>query len=243
MAGGYRVTETDDFRITEDGDSRITEEFLDGFADLQGTSTLSVVPKLTTRASANLSSTGSTLLAGELTAFGRSALNGVGSTAVDGDLKASGAHAGVATGTVSSSGVRIQPGATSLSGTGSIASVAGFKFVGASDIQAEGIFSAAPHYIAQGLFGPFVEDPVRETEADDVRITEDGDTRIASNVSENSGVGSIVVSPTYIAFDSTVYCNVSSSWKVAIPYVKVDNEWVVPEKTYRHMNGGWKRIN
>ena len=175
--------------------------------------------------------------------FGRADFTGVGTTSVDGDLVAAGAHAGTATGTLSSLGVRIQPGATSLSGAGSIASVAGFKFVGASDIQAEGIFSAAPRYIAGGFFGPFEEDPVRETEAGDVRITEDGDTRIASNVTENTGIGSVVASPTYIAFSSVVYCEVSGTWKVAIPYVKVDEQWVVPEKTYRHMNGGWKRIN
>ena len=239
---GYRATEGGDLRILEDGDSRVTERFYDGFADLTAQGSLFVVSNATILASVSLSSTGSTLLVGEAILFGRTALNGQGTTSVDGDLVASGAHVGTATGTLSSSGVRIQPGATSLSGASSIVSAAGFKFAGASDIQAEGIFSATPKLVAYGLFDQDDQNVIRLLENGDVRITEEGDTRIVSGYQPNTAYGSIISQPSVVLFVSEPYAKYQSSWLRAVPYVKYENDWVVPEKAYKYLTGRWKRI-
>jgi hypothetical protein len=130
-----------------------------------------------------------------------------------------------------------------LVGQGSVSFVGIRRVSGLVDIQSEGIFSSTADLKFGGIFGPFDEDPIRATEAGDIRITENGDIRIASNVTQNSGVSYFVALPSYTAFNSTMYVNVSDEWKVSIPYVNVEGQWVIPEKTYKYMNGGWKRIN
>lgn len=239
---GYRVTEEGNLRTTESSDTRVTEGFIEGFADLSATGSISVVGLLKAPANASLVTQGSVLLVGEAVLFGRADFTGVGSATVDSDLKASGAYVGDATGTISSSGVRIQPGATSLSGEGSIASKAGFKFVGASDIQAEGIFSSTPKFTAQGLFGPFDVDVERITESGDVRVTEDGNVRIVDFYQPNAATGSLISEPSVVLFVSEPYAKYLSNWQRAVPYVKYEGEWVIPQKAYKHLSGRWKRI-
>ena len=239
---GYRVLESGDLRISESGDSRVTEGYIEGFAALTAQGSLSVVGVAKVTGNVSLTTQGSVLLVGEAVLFGRADFTGVGTTSVDGDLVAAGAHVGTATGTISSSGVRIQPGATSLSGEGSIASKAGFKFVGASDIQAEGIFSVTPHYIAEGIFGPFDTDVERITESGDVRITEDGNVRIVDFYQPNAATGSLLSEPSVVLFVSELYAKYLSNWRRAVPYVKYEDEWIIPEKAYKHLSGGWKRI-
>jgi hypothetical protein len=130
-----------------------------------------------------------------------------------------------------------------LVGQGSVSFVGIRKARGFSDIQAEGIFSSTADLKFGGIFRPFDEDPTRMTETGDIRIAENGDIRIASNVTQNSGVSSLVALPLYTAFDSTVYVKVLGEWKVSIPYANVGNEWVIPEKAYQRISGRWKRIS
>lgn len=91
----------------------------------------------------------------------------------------------------------------------------------------------------EAVFIPFP----RETEAGDIRITESGDSRVTESSSENTAVGSIVAVGNKIPFNSELYVKYLTHWKIATPYVKYQNEWVTPIRTYRYMNNRWKRIN
>lgn len=91
----------------------------------------------------------------------------------------------------------------------------------------------------ESVFVPFP----RITEEDDVRITESGDSRVTENSSENTAEGTFVAVDTKIPFNSDLFVKYLSNYKIAVPYVKYNDVWVVPIRTYRFMNNAWKRIN
>jgi len=194
-----------------------------GFASLEGQGSASFSIESIFSGSSNLSGQGSVSYVGDLTLAGRLDVSGQGSSSFVGGLKF--------------------PAFSALSGQGTAAFAGGFKQSGASDIQAEGIFSAVPHLFLGGRFESSVESPNRETESGDTRITEGGDTRIADGVDENSGISFLIADATYFPFDSTVYVNVSSVWKTTEIYANFNGQWVEPQKTYQRISGQWKRIN
>lgn len=83
----------------------------------------------------------------------------------------------------------------------------------------------------------------RNTESGDTRVTESGDTRITENTSENSASGSFVAVGNKIPFNSELYIKYLSNFKIATPYIRHNNSWVVPISIYRYSNNAWKRIN
>lgn len=83
----------------------------------------------------------------------------------------------------------------------------------------------------------------RLTESGDNRITESGDIRITENSSENSAAATSVAFPTKIPFNSELYIKYLSNFKIATPYIRHNDSWVVPISIYRYSNNAWKRIN
>jgi hypothetical protein len=81
----------------------------------------------------------------------------------------------------------------------------------------------------------------RTTEASDLRITENGDTRITNEVQENSAISSIYVVPTYKPLETTAYIRIDGVWKIYVPYVKYNNTWTQPT-IYKKISGNWKRV-
>lgn len=239
---GYRVLESGDLRTLESGDLRVTEHFFEGSVSLSSSSTLTSFPNAKVHPYADLASLGSVLLVGEARVFGRSEAVGVGSSVVNGDLVASGASVQAATGSLASQGVRVQPGAVSLSGASSVASKAGFKFVGVLSASAEGTTTVLPKFTAQGIFGPFGE-VVRVLESGETRVTEDDNVRLVDNYQPNIGYGSSQYRPTVTLFASQAYAKYQNNWLRAVPYVKYEQEWLIPSRMYKHANGDWKRIH
>ena len=78
----------------------------------------------------------------------------------------------------------------------------------------------------------------------DIRITEAGDTRIASDVVFNTGEGFIVASATKVPFLSNAYYKQSGTWIVFSPFAKYESNWQQPEKISRYSSSTstWKRI-
>jgi hypothetical protein len=239
---GYRSLESGDLRILEDGSSRVTEGFLEGFAVLSATGTVSAVSKLKASGISPLSSTGSVLLAGQGIFFGRLNVSATGSVVTLGQTRAFGSISVQGVGNSTYLGLKILHGTTALSGSGVFESKAGFKFTGSLAVSGIGSFTTIPHYTAQGIFGPFDEDVVRILESGDTRITEEGDTRVVVNFQPNVGYGSILTVPTVTLFSSEPYAKYESNWLRAVPYVKYEQEWIVPANIYKHVNGNWKRI-
>jgi len=239
---GYRVLESGDLRTLENGDLRVTEHFFEGSVSLSSSSTLASTANAKVHPYADLASLGSVLLVGEARVFGRLELAGVGSSVVNGDLVAKGASVQSATGSLASSGVRVQHGAVSLSGASSVASKAGFKFVGVLSASAEGTTTVLPKFTAQGLFGDLGE-VVRVLESGETRVTEDDNIRIVVNYQPNIAYGSSQYRPTVTLFASQAYAKYQNNWLRAVPYVKYEQEWLIPSRMYKHANGDWKRIH
>ena len=171
----------------------------------------------------NLSGTGSSTYSASFKTIGSTSLSGLGLLTPTAGFKALANSA--------------------LSSQGSAAFLGGKKIGAASDIQAEGIFSATPIFKLIGNSSEFAGNPFRLTQSEDSRITESGDVRIAEFVFENLGISSLIADPTYTIFTSLIFAKVGVNWKSSELYANVNGQWVIPEKTYRHMNGGWKRIN
>lgn len=83
----------------------------------------------------------------------------------------------------------------------------------------------------------------RLTESGDTRITESGDIRITEDTNENSAASTLVVIGTRIPFNSELYIKYLSNFKIATPYIRHNDSWVVPISIYRYSNNAWKRIN
>jgi len=104
----------------------------------------------------------------------------------------------------------------------------------------------------------------RITQTNDSRVTEDNNTRIleadssSSNLNSTSsltasiilnnaaklnlnGLGSLQVSGVVLPFQSTLYIKSNGVWKTAIPYVRLNNIWVIPTYIAKKISGNWKR--
>jgi|688.fasta_scaffold40038_6 hypothetical protein len=234
-----------------------------GAAALLASSILSPIGTFIGSANANLSSVGSVLFEAQSTQYGRLDITGIGtlsalafekksasadlssigSISVIGGRKTSGDSSFNGIGSIESIGVRVQYGLLDVSSSGSISAILGYKRDGISDLQASGSISSIPQYIAGGKFESVFLPFPRDTESDDTRITEAGDTRVTEEASENTGIGSIVSIADKIQFNSELYVKYLTNWDIGTPYVKYNDEWVVPISTYRYMNNAWKRIN
>jgi hypothetical protein len=88
-----------------------------------------------------------------------------------------------------------------------------------------------------------LETYVRITEAGDTRVTEDGlNTRITNELLNNTAVGVLSATGTYIPYESIVYVNVGGVWKIATVYVKYNGIWQEPQTSYSYLVNEWKRI-
>jgi hypothetical protein len=83
----------------------------------------------------------------------------------------------------------------------------------------------------------------RLTESGDTRITESSDTRITEDTSENSAVATLISIGNKIPFNSELYVKYLSNFKIATPYIRHNDSWIVPISIYRYSNNAWKRIN
>ena len=82
----------------------------------------------------------------------------------------------------------------------------------------------------------------RATETGDRRVTEDGSVRVTGDVPFNTGEGMIISFGDLIQFNSEPYVKIETDWKRFLPYVKYEDNWQVPERIYKNINGNWKRI-
>jgi len=78
MADGFRILENGDIRITQSSDTRITENFVEAFASVSASSSISSVGLLTKYGFSNLDVLGSKISAAERTVFGYSEFNSTG---------------------------------------------------------------------------------------------------------------------------------------------------------------------
>jgi hypothetical protein len=93
-----------------------------------------------------------------------------------------------------------------------------------------------------GRFKPIVGELPRWTEGGDTRVTEDGEPRVADNVTQNIGESNILIDSSVTLFTSEVYAKYLDVWSVAETSVKNNGEWVEPVSAYQNINGNWKRI-
>ena len=78
MADGFRILENGDIRITQSSDTRITENFVEAFASVLASSSVSSVGLITKYGFSDLAILGSKLSAAERTLFGHSEFNSTG---------------------------------------------------------------------------------------------------------------------------------------------------------------------
>jgi len=242
MADGFRVTEDGTRRVTESSDSRITEGFLSADCTLTGEGTATVVASLTHLVFTDLQATGSTLSAGELTVFGRADFTGTGTSAQTGNLVFDLTKQLDGVGSLSAQQTLILSGLSDLNGSGTL-DATGFRiYFLESDLTGTGsLTSAATQTIQAEHFSGF-DTFTRITETGDRRVTEDGSVRETELVPFNSGEGVIISFGDLIQFNSEPYIKVETDWKRFLPYVKYEDNWQVPERIYKNINGNWKRI-
>ena len=176
---GYRALESGDLRILEAGDTRVTEGFIEGFANLSATGTISVVGKLKAVGISPLSSTGSVLLVGQGRLFGRLNVSATGFVVAVNKLKARGLLNVQGVGSVAPLGLKRLNASTALSGSGTFTSIAGFKFT--------------------GVFAQPDEEVIRILESGDIRVTENSTSRSVVNYNPNFGYGYIRTVPYFKA--------------------------------------------
>lgn len=84
---------------------------------------------------------------------------------------------------------------------------------------------------------------IRETEAEDIRITEQGDTRITNELILNQVTSTLSATASLIGFNSQAYVKDGGAWEDLLNvYVKRNGSWVIPDKIYVNENGNWKRV-
>lgn len=148
---------------------------------------------------------------------------------------------------VSSSSLSAQGGVkvfalASLSSVGSTLLVGERILFGATQLSSSYALSFLGELKYGGRFKPIVGEPPRWTEGGDTRVTEDGEPRVADNVSQNIGESNILIDSNVTLFTSEVYAKYLDVWNVAETYVKNNGEWVEPVSAYQNINGNWKRI-
>ena len=87
------------------------------------------------------------------------------------------------------------------------------------------------------------QNAIRETEAEDIRITEQGDTRITNELILNLSTSTLSATASLIGFNSQAYVKDGGAWEDLLNvYVKRNGSWVIPDKIYVNENGNWKRV-
>lgn len=106
--------------------------------------------------------------------------------------------------------------------------------------------SGSASYVANRKFYAVYEaqqdNIIRLTELGDTRVTEDGNIRVARNVSKNSVYGTINVAGAVTPFAAVAYIKEDGIWKEFDPYVKWGGDWTLPEKVYKNISNKWKRV-
>ena len=86
-------------------------------------------------------------------------------------------------------------------------------------------------------------DLIRDLETGtDIRITEDGDTRITGIVLVNSGISSMTAEGTKSGFLNIMYVKYLGAWKNSQPYVKHLGSWKEPTEIYKKVGTTWTRV-
>tara|TARA_R110000868_G_scaffold153223_1_gene378602 strand:- start:706 stop:1011 length:306 start_codon:yes stop_codon:yes gene_type:complete len=86
-------------------------------------------------------------------------------------------------------------------------------------------------------------DLIRDLETGtDIRITEDGDTRITGVVLVNTGVSSMTAEGTKSGFLNIMYVKYLGAWKNSQPYVKHLGSWKEPTEIYKKVGTTWTRV-
>ena len=86
-------------------------------------------------------------------------------------------------------------------------------------------------------------DLIRDLETGtDIRITEDGDTRITGVVLVNTGVSSMTAEGTKSGFLNIMYVKYLGAWKNSQPYVKHLGSWKEPTEIYKKVGTNWTRV-
>lgn len=242
MADGFRVTEDGTRRVTESSDFRITEKFEVGAATLTAEGTVSALANTSQQAFADLQSTGSKLSAGTLTVFGHASLNGVSTIQPNGTMVFDISKQLDGVGSLSAQQTLILNGVSDLSGAGSLDALAFRIFFLEADLNAAGTLDSAANLTIQAEFFSGITTATRVTEEGDRRVTEDGSVRITNDVLINGGEGTIITIGNQIPFISTPFVKVMTEWKEFTPFVKYEDNWQVPHRIYKNLNGNWKRI-
>jgi hypothetical protein len=222
----FTTDSTEYTRITEAGDRRITEQ-----GDV----------RLTGNTNPN-TAVGSVMLVGVSTVFGRTNLSGVGSLAVEGNLVFSVDSAMSGAGSQTAVPLLTHAGLSNLSASGTIAADALFVLFAESALTGAGSLTSSARMDYSPTFESINVDFTRITESGDRRVLENGDVRITDDVVSNSAEGVLIVFSDRIAFSAEPYVKVLTDWKAFTPYVKYEDNWTVPDKMYKHVNGNWKRI-
>jgi len=220
--GGYRVTESDDVRVLESGDLRVTENLYE--------------------MSTSLSASGGFDFLGQLTTDGNTAFTGNASLVTSGNVIRYGASMVANNSTLSAIPTRTAAGVAALSSTGTISATSKFDGSGAAALSASGTLSPSARtakfvYVTSG-----VTSYVRITEAEDYRITENGDSRVTNDVSVNLVDSTLIASGDLIPFSSIAYYKTGGVWKVTDVDAKSNGDWDALQAVYKKISGSWKRI-
>lgn len=242
MADGFRVTEDGTRRVTESSDFRITEKFEVGAATLTAEGTVSALANTSQQAFADLQSTGSKLSAGTLTVFGHASLNGVSTIQPNGKMVFDISKQLDGVGSLSAQQTLTLNGVSDLSGAGSLDALAFRIFFLEADLNGAATLASAATQVIQAEYFSGFETFTRVTETGDRRVTEDGSVRITSDIPVNTGEGTIISFGDRVPFSSEPYVKVLSNWKQFTPYIKYEDNWQVPQRIYKNLNGNWKRI-
>jgi len=81
----------------------------------------------------------------------------------------------------------------------------------------------------------------RDTEESDLRITEEGNSRITDDLQLNIIFSILKATPTYTAFKSELYVKNNNNWSLSDVFVKSNGVWVNPVTIHKKINGKWKR--
>jgi hypothetical protein len=191
-------------------------------ANFTGAGSLNSVGNITKYGAGSESASGTMVSDADLIATGAASLAATGSELSVPLLELDGAFNGNASGTINATAIRANFASTSLSGAGTI-----------------GFYVMA---LYNGLFESDLITIYRETEDGlDLRITEDGDSRIILNRS-NAASGSLTATGTKVPFLPKIYAKDDGIWKTVTPYVKYNGSWTEPQRVYVNDNGNWKRV-
>ena len=239
---GYRVLESGDLRVGESGVLRTTEGFNEG--------------------DALLSAAGSKLTASAYGAVGNFTGDGVGTLATVGQVIRKGNNTLLGEGTVEATGIHAQQGHSALVGVGSqaglgnavrpalsllegvsVLSPSGLRIkYGFSVLQGYGSTTSESKRIRSAAYSGFNEEAIRTTASGDVRVTEDGNTRITGPLIYNQAEGTMVGASDKTQFNAVAYVKQAGVWKRMIPNAKHEGVWKEAMKMYKKINENWKRI-